>query len=345
MPAEDSVEVEYLEGLHLTRSILWLDAPRLAELCFISNALLHPVGPHRRVLLSEGTAALLPRGPEAGQPMLVTPFFRSFMVGPLRLELAPSGHMPGASQLCIDRGRRQLVYTGDFNFRPSPCAESIHVWQAPRLLLKAHYGLAGDVFPPQEREQARALAWTQRVLARGSVAVWLYLHPPTALELLQLLGDAGYTPLLHRSLLWLADAYVRAGIRLAPYRRASRRARVLIWPWRLRLSRALARRGRVEQALASGEVVRPGARRRLEVEQGFCLSTRADRNDLLAMVEKVGARRIFLTGRCADEAAHWLGDKGLRASVLAPPRQLQLFGDSGRGGHSTDGRLLTKSSI
>jgi len=330
--------VEYLEGLHLTRSILWLDAPRLAELCFVSNALLHPVGPHRRLLLSERTAALLGPGTGARPHMLVTPFYRNFVVGELQLQLAPSGHMPGASQLRIGRGRQQLVYTGDFNPRPSLCAERIHFWQAPRLVLKAHYGLAGDVFPAVEREQARALAWTEKVLAGGATAVWLYLHPPTALELHQLLGRAGYTPLLHRSLLPLADAYVRAGIRLASYRRSSHRARVIIWPWRLRLSSALSRRGRLQMALASGEVLRPDSRRRLGVEHGFCLSTRADRNDLLAMVERVGARKVYLTGRGAEEVAHWLGKLGLRASVLAPPRQLQLFGVNGGGGNSTDGQ-------
>ncbi|HUU01175.1 MAG TPA: hypothetical protein VM425_07050 [Myxococcota bacterium] len=59
MAGDSSLDVEYLQGIHLVDSILWLDAPRLADLCFVSHAQQKFAGPHRKILLSEKTAALL----------------------------------------------------------------------------------------------------------------------------------------------------------------------------------------------------------------------------------------------------------------------------------------------
>ena len=50
----------------------------------------------------------------------------------------------------------------------------------------------------------------------------------------------------------------------------------------------------------------------------------ADREQLAALIASTGASRVYLTGRCGDDVAAWLGD---RARALAPPRQMDLFGE------------------
>ena len=87
MPATDmsdarGIDVEYLQGIHLVDSILWLDALRRAELCFVSHAHLDPIDPHRKVLTTEATAQLIGRRLGDTQ-MLVTPYRRPFSLGEL----------------------------------------------------------------------------------------------------------------------------------------------------------------------------------------------------------------------------------------------------------------------
>ncbi|RME24238.1 MAG: hypothetical protein D6806_09925, partial [Deltaproteobacteria bacterium] len=329
----------------LAHSVLWLDAPRLAELCFVSNALLKPRGPHRRLLMSERTARVAGENPSGS--VLVTPFFRHFVVGGLKLELAPSGHMPGAAQLRVEGAGSPLVYTGDFDTRQGLCAERIHFWKARRLVLRVHYGLDGELFPDRQAERQRLLEWAEGKIAARSSPVLLYTHPATAMELLVLLGQAGLRPWIHRSLHELAGGYARAGVALPQYRK-SRPARDIvpcIWPLRLRKSSSLVPLPRRSFALASGEAARPDAKRIFDVPEAFCISCRADRRGTMEIIEASGARKIYLSGRRAEPVARWLAGKGLDARLLAPPRQMWLFGERGIGHITDDPERLFRDNI
>src|SRR6187549_1239578 len=95
-------------GVRVVGTPLWLDPSLASGVTFVSDAGRVPSGPSRpgqsrpapTWLCTERTAAL------AGlEGALVSPFRRTFALGQLRLELIPSGRMPGASALGLEWGQ------------------------------------------------------------------------------------------------------------------------------------------------------------------------------------------------------------------------------------------------
>lgn len=88
------------------------------DLLFLSCALVRPTGrgavrPGQELLLTEATLAGYGRRAEAwrGRALLAV-FGRPFVLGALRLELVPTGFVPGAAALLVDGGGRRILYAG-----------------------------------------------------------------------------------------------------------------------------------------------------------------------------------------------------------------------------------------
>jgi hypothetical protein len=104
-------------------------------------------------------------------------------------------------------------------------------------------------------------------------------------------------------------------------RRARGGERLVVWPIRERGKLAATHR----ILLASGLAREPEVVADLGVDGAFAWSNAADRAGLVALARSTGAARVFLTGRCAEEAAQAIGP---HARVLAPPRQMALFAEA-----------------
>src|SRR5579863_3347118 len=113
----------YRAGVRLAGTVVACDAAAGGDLVFLSHAavlgargrraLPHVGGSRRQILATEATLALLgPFGERLRAQTLVVPFGRPFVLGDLRLEIFPSGFMPGAASLLCERDGRRLVYAG-----------------------------------------------------------------------------------------------------------------------------------------------------------------------------------------------------------------------------------------
>src|SRR5262245_50461062 len=144
-------------GVRIAGTVIACDATAGTELVFLSHA--PPFGVHprrelprlgggrrRQVLTTDVTLALLgPAGERLAAHALPGAYGRPFGLGDLRLEMFPSGFMPGAaSLLCEHRGRR-LVYTGPIG---GPRAD---VRAAEALCLAPALARAGLAFPARGR--------------------------------------------------------------------------------------------------------------------------------------------------------------------------------------------------
>src|SRR5262245_4518560 len=90
--APDLPRVVWRDGAHLPDTLLWFDAPRRHHLSFVSHARVR-LGHAGRVLATPATAALL--GLRERDAPLLADYGRPLSLGPLRIELAPSGLMLG----------------------------------------------------------------------------------------------------------------------------------------------------------------------------------------------------------------------------------------------------------
>jgi len=333
MQASPALDVEYLQGIHVIDTILWLDALREADLCFLSHASQERVGPHRKVLLTEATAALL--SPRMGKnKTLLTPYRRRFALGGLDLTLHPSGHMPGAAQIQVERGDSRLVYTGDFQLSPARTTEAAYVVECDVLVMQATYGAPGQEFPDRQETSAAILSWVTRTLSSGQQPVLFAAPLGPAQELIHLLADNGLGVRAHQSIYQVCKSYDKLGIELPGVRSHRQQVgnnEVIVYPLGLRGSKAVNRLKNTQTAAATGRALDPDATRALGVDRAFPFCLHADYPALARYAKESQAEKIYLVGESAMPLSADLRNRGMNAWPLLPPEQMELFRSQHRG--------------
>lgn len=321
-------------GVHLAGTPLWCDALSVREACFLSSARVAEARRHRQVIATDATLKLLPR-PRPGRvatTTLAVPYGRPFSLGPLRLELFPSGHVVGGASLAVDLGGPRVVYAGTVNPAGGGLAGAAEVRPCDTLVLDGSFGHPRFRFPGAAETAAELGAWLDRTLAEGSTPVLLADPLATAPDLALLLHPV--VPLrAHRGIVDLVRKLRGLGhARLPALRRfegTPARGEVVLWPadghgGPARRARAIAGIRRPRVALVSGWAMDPEVLEGLEADAGFALAAQAGWDELIEYVRQTGAREVYLTGG-GEELARELAARGLSAWLLGPPRQLALL--------------------
>ncbi len=320
-------EFEHNGGVHLADSILWCDADRRHDLCFISHAHADYIGKNRRILATDQTVRILTRG--TGKiDSLTSPYRRSFTLGPLELEMHPAGHVLGSAQLLITRDGRRIVYTSDVNTRVTATAEAAEPIPCDVLAIPATYGLPMYRFPPREEVIGKIERFVADCLEDRATPVLIANQIGTAQELMQILGKAGHRLRVHRSIFDVAKVYKEHGIDLPGSRRfqgSPAKDEVVIFPPILRRHASIRRLRKYRTALVTGRALDEGFVHRHRVDAAFPLSDSADHTELLAFIEGTGAAEIYLVGGHIEEFGETLRARGHRVYSLIPPQQLSLF--------------------
>jgi len=322
--------VTWRDGVHVDGTVLWCDARRARAVCFVSSADRLGRAGHGQLI---GTRETLAQVRAVPAERLVVPYHRPFTLGTLRLELAPSGHALGAAMLSTDHAGRRILYAGPV----APAGGGLGGVATARpcdvLVVAARYGRREHAFPPAETAAAALSAWAQEVCASGAAAVVLVTSAAKGLDVAARLATDGVVCGGHRALHGAARALRVAGAGVPTLRgQAALAGRALLWlaADRRGLARAI---GAVpsRRALASGLAREPAAVAELGVDAAFAWSNAADRDRLVAFIRATGAREVCLTDRCAEDVRAALGARA-GARVLAPPRQMALWGEpSGTG--------------
>ena len=312
-------------GFRLRGGLLRFDAERASEMSFVSSAA--RARRHARMLCSERTLELL-QGRSAVRDALPSPFGRALSLGPLRLELFPSGHVLGAAQVLVETKTRRLVYCGGFQPQGSLTAEKFQVRPCDVLLLDCPYDAPGTAFPPAAEVHAALLSWVRATLEDGRTPVLLASALGKAQELVHLLGAQGLPLRAHAAILRWTDAYRRAGVALAsprPLRGAAVPGEVSIVPPHLAASGAIAALPRASVALVSGRALDDTAVRRAGASAGFALSSHGDHAALLELVRATGATQVFLSPRHGAAFELVLKGRGIATVRVHAPEQLRLL--------------------
>lgn len=235
-------------------------------------------------------------------------------VGDAQVYAEPTWRRAGV-QLVIDReGVRTVVLTGALESHCVPCDV---------LALDTRYALPVFRWPSRDALLDELRVWTQLNADAGRAALLGAEPTDEALQILELLGPEREEVLVHPALVDSA-AEARAGGRaLAPTAAVPARGLAKHAAGRLVLAPPSELRdptlklGPHESALASGRMRVRGGRRRLAIDRGFVLSSRADWPTLVRAVEESGAREVLTFGAQADHFARWLREQGRKARELA----------------------------
>jgi putative mRNA 3-end processing factor len=336
MPAKKNAQREaafvWSDGVRIAGTQIWCDArrrPGSGAVCFVSHAH-HPVawpGSGRvRVLAHPRTLALAPKQATDALP---SAFGRPFAIGRLRLELLPSGHIPGAAQLLVESPEGRVLYAGDVNPRPGrlmrAAGETLQVRAADALLIEAYLAPISakhGPLPPREPVEEQLTDDVRRTLASGATPVIKVDPPGGAGEVAALLLAGGLPVRAHRRVAAQLALYPKLGLELGgkvAQQRGAEGGAAILWPWEAKLPEVPRRR----LILVDGAAIDPQVAR--TADAAYPLSDMADLPSLLEFAAATGARDVFFSSGYDEAVARAFADRRMRAHALVPPSQMVLL--------------------
>jgi Cft2 family RNA processing exonuclease len=315
--------------VQLAGTVVWCDARRSSDLCFLSHAARPTQRSAQGKLLATATTVALcdARGGKPKGELLVTPLRRPFFLGAARLELFPSGRMPGAASLRVEIGERAVVYAGEI-CPGAGLAEPMEVRGAEALVVDAPLAALPGKLPPVEEARAALIAAVQQTLAEGRTPIVLGTIYGTAEEAIAALAGAKIPVRAHPKLIESAAAYAAQGLPLPSLKKVSRSSKgeAIVWPLEQRGAQALAAIGNARRIAATGLALDPDAARKLEVDQVIPLSEGADLAQVVDYAAHTEARAVYFTRGYSDRAADLLVERKVKQILaLGPPAQMDLF--------------------
>jgi hypothetical protein len=320
-------------GVRIAETIVACDAAIGTDLVFLSHAPTFGVharralprlgGARRQLLTTDVTLALLgPAGERLKGHALPAGYGRPFSLGDLRLEMFPSGFMPGAASLLCERDGRRIVYAGPIG------ADAADVRAADALCIDATFAGHGEAapFPPRALALAEVGRAVRAVLARGDAPIVLVDPVAIAVDVAGALAADRIGLAAHRAIVQVSAAYRHAGIPAPQLQRFATKlgpGEALLWPAPLRPPARRAGARAFGSVLVSAEAGSPlgGA----EVEARVVFPTGADRSTVVRYIEATGASEVALVNAPGDDLGAALRARGIDAYTLGPPRQIELF--------------------
>lgn len=314
------------EGLRLAGSPLWLDSTKKRSFGFISHAHSDHVANHDRVLAAPETLRLLGLSEQTGA--MPAQYQRPFNVGPHRLELLPSGHLPGGAQLLIEIDGIRVLYSSDVYDDRQRFSKPLVMTTCDLLIIEATYGTPRHRFPPRTeaanllREEVQAVlddSGLPLVLVEGSLG--------RAQEVLAELAVDGHKLLASKSVFRWNQKYRDLELDVARCQMYAGRPElgsVLVYPMRSRGLKGFASLKGLVKIACSGQRSDSKDCKRLGVDRIIPFVDHSDFDGLIRIVEACRPKKVLTIYGHADVLAGELRERGFDADSIEQTKQLAL---------------------
>jgi Cft2 family RNA processing exonuclease len=312
-------------GIHLPEIDLWLDCTEDCWNTWMSHAHSdHAHGLHGRIFGTPETLGIyrerVPIPPDDCPECTEMHFGEAVEYHGARLTAFSASHILGAAQLLIEYKGERLVYTGDIKLRDPLCGVSTEVVACDRLIVESTFGLPIYRFISREQARDRITAFARECLDEGITPVFVGYPLGRGQEIVHVLCEAAIPTAVHGSIARFIPWYQRAGYRFdgwEPYenRATAGKALVVVPDFRNYLQ---ARGKNIRIAYVSGWAALDNARTRVGAEALIPYSDHADFDELLALVERSGAREVDIVHGYTEPFARMLRKRGLDARAPMP---------------------------
>ena len=239
------------------------------------------------------------------------------------LELFASGHILGAAQLRFGLGGQTLLYTGDFQRRPSRTAAPAQAPHATVLLIETTFGLPVFRFPRRDAIEARLVSACREAIEAGATPVLLAYALGKAQEAALVLTEAQIPTVLHGAAWKLLPEFEAKGFTF-PLSRAyetgpAHPGEALIVPPRCARTAVVREIKKRRVLYLSGWAMRSAARADFDADVLLPFSDHADFPELLEHVAEVAPERVVTHHGYARDFARILRERGTVAQPLSEP--------------------------
>ena len=324
------LEVEWNNGLVVSGFSLRMDPRKSVGEAVVTHAHSDHIAAHRRVICSEMTARLIRLRVRGERDFEALEYGLGMERDGWRLTLRPAGHIPGSAMVLLEGDVGSLLYTGDFKLRHGLACQPAEPQRADVLVMETTFGLPRYVMPPLDEVVSMIRRFCEEAWGAGRCPVLAGYPLGKAQEIIRILQEMGWIPLLERQVLRTTEA-VALGDKAFPMR-----FEALPEGWRKgeglngrvivgtpAFGRAV-RGGRFMVAMVTGWGIDGRARFRYGVDAVIPLSDHADYPDLVRMVETVAPKRVLTCHGFSREFAADLRRRGVEAWSLEGGDQLEF---------------------
>ena len=321
--------IEYNEGIHLKGTGLWFDSKKKAGLSFISSADIDRFTPSEKIIATPETIKFL-FSKIKKSIVLACPYYRPFTLGNLQVELVPSGHMLGSSQMIVNKGNKTLLYTGEINLNKLPTAKPAYTKHCDILVMKCPYGQPGYIFPSFDESIETLTGFIKETLSSDSTPVIIVEPLGKAQDIIKALGEHGFKLSLHKSIYKATKIYEEFGIQFKDYelyKPAEIDEKIVIIPPNKLESDNLKeiKRKRLGIIAECTNDEKSAIKLAFKADEVITLSSHAGYKELIEFVELIKPEKVYLVEEHATEFAKILQKRGYQAVALEKPTQLNLI--------------------
>jgi len=311
-------------GIFLPDIGLWLDAREPVAANWISHAHSdHARAVHGQVFATPETLALYQMRVNVDDTSRngLTPLAYGDTVafGPARLTAYPAAHIVGAAQLLVEYAGERLVYTGDIKLRPPLCGAVTATVPCDHLILESTFGLPMFHFLDCDQARKRIVQFAIDCLEDQAIPAFFGYALGRGQEVVYALRQAGIPTLVHGAIARFLPTYQQAGYDSTgwePYEQPHgvKGKALVVVPGMRNILEASGRDVRI--AYVSGWAALSNARQRSGAEHLIPYSDHGDFHELLAIVDRSGARRVDVVHGYTAAFARILRQRGLDARAV-----------------------------
>lgn len=246
----------------------------------------------------------------------------TFSMNGVKVSFHPAGHIPGSSQVRVEKNGEIWVISGDYKTDVDKVSTPFESVKCQYFVTESTFGL--PVFDWEEEESIfqQINHWWNGLKAQGKVAVVFVYALGKAQRVLSGLDTSIGKIYVHKAIANTNAAL--KGIAQIPQvldvdpsltKKDYQGSMVLATPGSIGAG-WLKKIGPHETASASGWMAMRGTRRRLNTDKGFVLSDHADWKGLNQAVKDSGAENVYVTHGYSSIYSKYLREQGLNAQVL-----------------------------
>lgn len=315
------------DGIHLEGSILWLDSNSTGELSFLSNPQGATSKLNSRVIATEETVRILEAFRKKPQG-LICQYNRPFAIGPLHMELLPSGVGLGGASLWIEVKNRKILYAPQLQPANSHICHHMQIRQADTLILSAKNPFVTESHGSRKREKERLLAKIEELLEAGLYPrIYCELYT-TAPEIAKMLGDKQIPLAVSSSIAKILKVYEAYGTDIGNYTIFSEskpESKVVLLPTPSQKTQ--------KQGLPQGPILSIQDNHGPKLDDGlfttlndrFYIPSSCDGKDLKSVITKVDPKEIYIFGPYAKDYVRHMRHWGPEVKALFPRHLPSLF--------------------
>ena len=301
------------EGLYFAPGNFFLDPKYPVETAVVSHAHGdHFVNGHKNVYCTIHTDLLIQqRITNYYGKKITVAFHDAFQINGCKVYFIPAGHILGSAQVIIEHNDIRYIYTGDFKLAADKTCEPFEFITADVLITESTFAEEGLRHPIAESE-------IEKLNDLGDINIILGVYSlGKAQRVIQLINERCPSKkiMVHRSIGLFNKVYEKSGYPLgewAPYdKHAFRKQKNIVYLLPPARSRSFYPQPNYLRAFATG-----WDHLQQNLDFKLFISDHADWYELLTMIERTNAKKIFTLHGNGDDLKEHLEPTGISVTIL-----------------------------